>query len=260
MNNIISKIKNDGFCIIKNFLNKKEVNLYLNLLNNISKKKIKYKGVPKRDIKDKIIYNLQNKDFNFIKLLSKKKVVKIAKYFLNDPYYGFLSKNKPNYILNYFNARSSGPKLDLHIDCHIPFKGKKTFMMQFVFLLEKSSKDNGCTIAVRGSHQSGKFSNRKSKKIIFLEGEPGDLILWDSRLWHGTLANKSGQSRWAIITTLSSWFIKQKMNMTKSLPAHIFRRCNNQQKLLLGFCSIPPNNEFERINTKVGYDYLKKKY
>ena len=257
MNKIIFQIKKNGFYVYKNFLKQIEVKHYLNLLNKISRRKIKYKGVPKRDSGDKIIYNLQNKNFDFIKLLSKNKLVKIAKYFLNDPHYRFLPNNKPNYILNYFNARSSGSKLDLHIDTHIPFKGEKTFMMQFVFLLEKSSKKNGCTIAVKGSHYSGKFSNRKAKKITLLEGEPGDLIIWDSRLWHGTLANISNQSRWAIITTLSSWFIKQKMNMPKSLPLEIFKKCNNEQKQLLGYCSVPPNDELERINTKTGYKELK---
>jgi len=132
---------------------------------------------------------LQNKDYVFIKTLNNKKIIDIAKYFLNDKYYRFLPPNKPNFIINYFNARSSGEKLDLHIDSWIPYKGKKTHMMQFVFLLEKSTIDNGCTVVVKKSHKSGKFSNRKSKKIIPITGNPGDLIIWDSRLWHGTYEN-----------------------------------------------------------------------
>ena len=257
MKNHINQIKKKGFCKIKGFLKQSEINNYLKILNNLSKKKINYKGVPKRDLSDKIIYNLQNKNFDFIKLITKKKIIHIAKFFLNDPYYGFLQKNKPNYILNYFNARSSGAKLDLHIDCHIPFKSEKTFMMQFVFLLEESKKNNGCTIAVESSHKSGKFSNRNAKKITYLEGNAGDLIIWDSRLWHGTTENKSKKSRWAIVATFSSWYIKQKMDITKSLPKKFFNMCNNMQKQILGYCSIPPINESKRINTKTGYESLK---
>ena len=37
----------------------------------------------------------------------------------------FLPKEKPNFIINYFNARSSGNKLDLHIDSWIPLSRKK---------------------------------------------------------------------------------------------------------------------------------------
>jgi len=132
---------------------------------------------------------LQNKDYVFIKTLNNKKIIDIAKYFLNDKYYRFLPPNKPNFIINYFNARSSGEKLDLHIDSWIPYKGKKTQIKRFIFLLKKKKKDNGCTVGVKKSQKSGKFSNRKSKKIIPITGNPGDLIIWDSRLWHGTYEN-----------------------------------------------------------------------
>ena len=110
-------------------------NLVLKNYNFINVKN--YKGVPKRDSEDKIIYNLQNKDYEFIKLISKKKILDIAKYFLNDPYYRFIKNTKPNFNLLYFNARSSGKDLDLHIDCYLPFKGRKTNMMQFVFFIRK---------------------------------------------------------------------------------------------------------------------------
>ncbi len=256
----INEIEKNGYCIINNFLTKKKVNIILNKINyyyNLNKK-IRYKGIPKRDKKDKILYNLQNKDYSFIKLLNDKKITQIAKYFLNDEFYRFLPSSKPNFILNYFNARSSGNKLDLHIDSWVPYKGNKTHMMQFVFLLEKSSLDNGCTIVVKKSHKSGKYSNRKTKKITPIEGNPGDLIIWDSRLWHGTLENTSSKSRWAIVTTLSSWWIKQAMDIPTSLPKKIYHKCSKVEKQLLGFCSIPPRDEKLRINTKCGYEVLQK--
>lgn len=256
----INEIKKNGFAKIKNFLSSKETLKYKNLvIKNFNLSKVKYyKGVPKRDSKDKIIYNLQNKDYEFIKLISNKKILEIAKYFLNDPYYRFIKNTKPNFNLLYFNARSSGKDLDLHIDCHLPFKGSKTNMMQFVFLLENSNIENGCTKVVPGSHLSGKFSNRKSRNLKPLIGEAGDLIIWDSRLWHGTYENLSKKTRWALVVTFGSWWLKPSMDITKSLPNSIYKKCNNIQKQILGFCSIPPKDEFERINTKTGYKDLKK--
>lgn len=258
VDNEIKEIEKNGYCVIKKILSKKTVSELLKKVNfhyNINKN-IKYNGIPSRDNKDKILYNLQNKDYKFINILTNKKILKIAKYFLNDETYKFLPSKKPNYIINYFNARSSGNKLDLHIDSWIPYLGKKTHMMQFVFLLEKSTEDNGCTIAVKKSHRSGKFCNIKTKKITSIIGDPGDLIIWDSRLWHGTKENKNNVSRWAIVTTMSSWWVKQAMDMPKSLPQKIFKRCNNLEKQLLGFCSIPPADEAKRINTKCGYEIL----
>ena len=258
IDNKIKEIEKNGYCVIKNFLPKRTVSDLLKKINfhyNLNKNK-KYNGIPSRDNKDKILYNLQNKDYSFIKILTNKKILKIAKYFLNDVTYKFLPNKKPNFIINYFNARSSGNKLDLHIDSWIPYLGKKTHMMQFVFLLEKSTKKNGCTVVVKNSHRSGKFCNLKTKNITSIVGDPGDLIIWDSRLWHGTKENKNNVSRWAIVTTMSSWWVKQAMDMPKSLPQKIFKRCNNLEKQLLGFCSIPPADEVKRINTKCGYEIL----
>ena len=254
----IREIEKNGYCVIKNFLNKQSVSKILKKVSYYYKlnKNKKYNGTPKRDYEDKILYNLQNKDYDFIKILTHKKITEIAKYFLNDQFYRFLSNDKPNFILNYFNARSSGKKLDLHIDSWIPYSGKKTHMMQFVFLLEDSTPTNGCTVVVKGSHKSGKFTNRQCKKIINLTGRAGDLIIWDSRLWHGTLENYDKSSRWAIVTTLSSWWVKQAMDMPRSLPNKIYKKCTKYEKQLIGYCSIPPSNEFERINTKCGYEVL----
>ena len=139
MKSKIKEIENNGFCRIKNFLSDKQVSSLLSKVHYYYKKnkKLKYKGVPVRDSEDKILYNLQNKDYLFIKTLNNKNVVKIAKHFLNDEHYRFLPKEKPNFIINYFNARSSGKKLDLHIDSWIPYKAKKTQIMQLVFLLNK---------------------------------------------------------------------------------------------------------------------------
>jgi len=260
LNYHINQIKKNGFVKLDRFLAKKTTQQLKDLVNFNYKKYTgkEFTGTPDRVTDDKMVYNLQNKNYTFIKLITSRNVVEIAKYFLNDPYYRFIDNKYPNYNLLYFNARSSGKKLDLHIDSHIPFTGKLTNMMQFVFLLEDSTIDNGCTIVVKKSHKSGKFTDRKSKKIIPLNGKAGDLLIWDSRLWHGTFENNSKLSRWAIVATFGAWWIKPSMNITRSLPNTIYKKCNNMQKQILGFCSIPPKDEHDRINTKCGYSFIKK--
>ena len=124
-------------------------------------KKNKYRGVPQRDKQDKILYNLQNKDKYFIDILGCPLVERIAKEKLNDKYYRFLPESENNYTLLYYNARSSGDMLDLHIDSFIPFIGPNLSVMQFVFVLEDMDEMNGCTVVVPKSHQSGEYSNRE---------------------------------------------------------------------------------------------------
>lgn len=216
-----------------------------------------YAGRPDRDVEDKMVYNLQNKDKLFVDILDLPVLQSVLIHFLNDPYYRFLPPTQPNYILGYYNARSSGKHLDLHIDSHIPFKGEKTNSMQAAFVLEEHTPDNGCTVVVPGSHQSGTYTNRAEPNVTPLLLKPGDVAFWDSRLCHGTRANTSQKSRWTLIATFTTWWVKQSMDMTRSLPDEIYRQLSDSQKALLGFCSIPPADEAARINTKAGFESLR---
>ena len=251
-----------GYSCIKNYLTTATTNRLLTLTNESYMQinrhaKVEYAGVRSRDKNDKILYNLHNLDQIFLDILVTPSVRAIALERLNDPHYRFLPPELPNYVLQYYNARSSGERLDLHIDSYIPFSGNYTNMMQFVFLLEDSNETNGCTVGVPGSHKSGEYTDREIEKIYPLTGKAGDLIFWDSRLWHGALDNKSGQSRWALIATLSMWWVKPSMDIVRGMNDDIYQNCSNEQKQLLGFCAIPPANPFERNNTKCGYDFLK---
>ena len=213
--------------------------------------------MPQRDVDDKILYNLQNKDKQFIDILCADFIKNVCRQKLNDPYYRFLPEDKGNYILSYYNARSSGKVLDLHIDSYLPVVGDRTWAMQVVFVLEDMTKDNGGTVVVPGSHKSGRYTDRELENIKYVEAKAGDLVIWDSRLWHGTTENRSKRSRWLLIATMTSWWIKQSMDITRSIEQDMYSQLSDEQKVLLGFCSIPPINEFDRINTKGGYQDLK---
>ena len=261
INSAVSSISENGFCSIKSFLNEGTIKKLLGLVEreqsrNASKKP---RNVPDRDANDKIVYNLQCLDKSFIDLVSSELVSEIAKPFLNDPYYRFLDTELPNYNLTYYNARSSGQQLDLHIDSGIPFKGPSALAMQFVFLLEDSTENNGCTVIVPKSHQSGTYTDRSLdlERLHKLTGKKGDVIIWDSRSWHGSLPNKTGASRWALISTFARWFVKPQMNIAKTINDELYKQCTNAQKHLLGFCSIPPTDPYDRVNTKNGYEFLK---
>lgn len=245
----INQLDKKGFTKINNFLKKKYIIFFLNEINKSQSK----------SNNQNTIFNLQNLNHKFIQLINNNYIKKILINKLNDPYYRSIPKNKPNYSLKLLTARSSKKKLDLHIDTYFPFKGKKTFMLQVVILLEDSNLNNGCTTIVEKSHLSGKYSDRKSKKISYLQGKAGDVLIWDSRLWHGANKNKTKKSRWAIIATFGCWWVKPFMDIPKSVPQKIYEKCNNEEKSILGFCSLTPINEKQSISSKFGYRILKKK-
>ena len=67
----------------------------------------------------------------------------------------------------------------------------------------------------------------------------------------------SRRSRWALIATVGMWFLKPAMDIVSSLPQTIYSKLTDEQRVLMGFCSIPPKNEFQRNNTKTGLNDLK---
>jgi hypothetical protein len=250
-NKLIRDILKDGYTIKKNFLSQKEIDFYLSKIQKIySKKKNIFKGLPKRDKKDKIIYNLQNKDLNFVKLLNSPDIFRVCKYFLQDKYFRLLPPNRPNFILSYYNARSSGSKLDLHIDSHIPYLGNHVYMLQVAIILENQNEKNGCTVLKPKSHLSGKYTNRKETNLKKINSKAGDLVIWDSRIWHGTTKNTSRKTRWALIATFSCWWLKQSMDMVRSLPKNIFKRLSINEKIILGYCATIPIDENDLLRTK----------
>lgn len=266
MINLISKkklqilhknIKNYGYFHLKNGIKKKYLDKLLSRVKKFYNPYIKDKNLPSRDVKDLKVFNLVLKDKIFIDLISNTEIEKILKPLLNDPYYRVLDASQPNYILKSFNARSSGYKLDLHIDSGFPYKGKYLISVLILFVLEDMNKENGATVVVPKSHKSGNFSNRKTKNTKLINANAGDILIIDARVWHGTTENKTNNSRWLINALFSQWWLKQQTLFTESLPKKIYKKLSRKQKSILGYCSIPPRDENERIMTKSGYSILK---
>lgn len=213
---------------------------------------------PYLDFGQTVVYNLLNKDLFFVKLLfASEEIEKIMVHFLNDIWYKQIPAGQPNYILRGSGGRSSNGALPLHIDSYVPYLGSYVYSLQYSIVLEDQDEMNGCTIVVPGSHKSGQYADQSAlKDAIPIRSKAGDVVIWDSRLWHGATANTSGQTRWAIVSTFVRWWIKQVSNVTGSLPKEIYESLSNKEKSILGFCSIPPDNEFKGIDMKTGYDDL----
>ena len=216
-----------------------------------------YQNLSVNQAADRFVYNLQYRAKPYIDLLTIRPVSQLVMPFLNDPHFTQIPKDKPNYLLAYYNARMSIAALPLHLDTYMPFPGPHTFSMQVIFILDDQTLENGCSLIVPGSHRLGEFPDRTFEGTVPLESKAGDMIVWDSRLWHGAGGNTLGHSRWSLIATFRMWWAKQTMDIPRGTPAKVYDRISDEQKALLGFCSIPPKNESERISMKVGYADLK---
>ena len=243
----VKKFKKNGYIIFKNFLNRDEVKKTLKIIDNISNKE--KKGIT--------LWSPHYHDKFFLDILVKKRLKNFLIPILNDPYYKLIDKNKPNYILSEYIGIKYKKFLHLHIDSWIPSSSFRTWMVQVLILLTDRKKEDGCTVAVKKSHRSDLYSNRNIDKYLYLEGKKGDVIIIDSRIWHGRSEGKNNKQNWTLCATLQSWFIKQRFDFTKYFPKKILNKLNKEQKQLLGYCSISPKSHYESTNQRKGYEVLK---
>ncbi len=256
----VAELRDRGYSIIPAFLSDADRSRALKLVKPL------YQGADwARDENNRsleknhqFVWNLQNKNKFFIDLLfANPQLDEILKSFLNDPWYRPIPQDKPNYILRSYLARSSAELLPLHIDSMVPYSGDEVFMMQCSFLLEDQSASNGCFQVVPGSHLSQQWADQEQRgSIIDIEAKAGDLIIWDSRLWHGAGKNNGGSTRWCLIATFCRWWLKQMFDIPAALPAETLEELNDVQKSVLGFCSIPSHDEHGWIDMKRGHEVL----
>lgn len=260
--NYINEIHTNGFTILKSVIDHSKVNEIKSKIVelNTKVKKPDIKHSPRLNKGSKILYNPEMKSRLFSKTIFSISDLKlILMHFLNDKWYKQIPPNKPNYILRAMIARSSlNEKLPMHIDSFIPSKGKYSFVMQSALILDDQNENNGCTIVVPGSHLYDEYATQESlANAIPIISSAGDLVIWDSRLWHGAIENNSKKDRWSLISTFTRWWIKQNYQITNELPKDIYDDLSTEEKTIMGFCCSPPRDEYERIDIKAGYEILK---
>lgn len=256
----IDNIRELGYTVLPKVFSNYQVDYLLILVKKYYEetKDKQSKDVPYLNQSQPNVYNLQSKDINFIHaLLDNEKLEEILKCFLNDRWYKQIDQSNPNYILRSYGARSSQGALPLHIDSFIPYQGDDCLVMQVVICLEDMTLENGTTLAIPGSHKSGKYANKEdNNKTVPLLLKKGDLAIWDSRIHHSTTENTSGGTRWAIVASFCRYWLKQQFRITEDMPEDILVHLSKKQKSILGFASIPPLNEYEGIEMKKGYDQI----
>lgn len=260
----IQDIYLNGYTIIHSTFSSDHINEIKNKIIELNKFQIKpdLSTIPKLNRGHDVLYNLETKDLFFIKtILNNNVIINILKEFLNDTWYKQIPEEDPNFILRAMIARSSSDNLlPLHIDSFIPGAGMLPFVMQVAVILDDQTKENGCTFCLPGSHKWDRYANNDHDldKVVPIESRLGDVVIWDSRLHHGAFPNTTGVSRWSLISTFSRWWIKQNYQTQMNMPESIAIQLTAKEKAILGYCSVPPINEYERIDIKAGYEIFKK--
>lgn len=208
---------------------------------------------------NRFIYNLQNKDIRFYTLIMRHPLLRsILMACLNDEWYKKIPLDKANFIMHGLVGRTGGDKgLHLHTDSYMPLAGPYIWNMVVTIALDPSTLENGCTRVVPGSHRLGSYGTQDwLEYTVPLECQPGDVVIWDTRLWHAAGANPGSQTRWVIHGTFSRWWLKQVWDIPRALPRHFLADLSDEEKSVLGFCTMSPLDENDAVLLQGGYERL----
>jgi hypothetical protein len=150
------------------------------------------------------------------------------------------------YILNSFggfiNEKSANTySKNMHRDVRT-YTGDLKFMINLLVMLDDFTLDNGATYLLSGSHLA---PNRPDETFFFENadraiGKKGDLLVFDSHVWHATGDNKTDNVRRALTLTLTKPNFKQQADYPRMIG---YDKMNSQSDFLnqiIGFFSRVP--------------------
>jgi hypothetical protein len=134
-------------------------------------------------------------------------------------------------------ASPGGSPMILHSDQgYVPFASPCPLVCNLVWLLDDVSASNGGTRLVPGSHRLPSPGDEGwSTESVGAEAPSGTALVFDGRLWHGTGANATSESRAVILSYFCRPFVRQQENLTVSLRKELYEECSPELRALLGF-------------------------
>jgi len=156
-----------------------------------------------------------------------------------------------NYIVNGYGGVINLPnKLsyvgNIHRDIRF-FSNDFPLMINLLVMIDNFSLENGATYLLAGSHKFGfKPSDDEFYKLAArATGNPGDLLLFNSNLWHAAGLNNTNIKRRAFTITFSKPFLKQQLDYCRALGYEVIDGMDVDMKQVLGYFSRTPSNLYE---------------
>ena len=138
---------------------------------------------------------------------------------------------QPSYVAN------------IHRDIRF-FSGDFPLMLNMLIMVDDFNLDNGATYLLPKSH----LTDEKPTEKIFYEnsdriiGGRGDILCFNSNLWHAAGVNKTNEERRALTITFTKPFMKQQFDYSRAIGYKNIEKLSDKLKQLLGYYSRTPSN------------------
>ena len=178
------------------------------------------------------VWCLPNKGQEFIDLLDNKTIDDFVPDFLGDDAILF------SYTANI--ARYGNTPMHMHTDqitIQPPIRSVAVGM-NLMYFLEDVTPENGGTLVMPGSHKGNLAPDDPYDPVdtVAAAGPAGTCMVFESRLWHATGANKvQGSERPVILVFFVRPWMRQQENFSLSLKDDVLEKCSDRVKGFLGF-------------------------
>jgi hypothetical protein len=159
-----------------------------------------------------------------------------------------------NFILNSYGGLKNLPSkpsyvTKVHRDIRF-FSGDFPLMLNMLVMLDDFTIENGATYVLSGSH---KVSAKPDDETFYLKadrvtGTKGDVLFFNSNLWHAAGVNKTQIQRRALTLTFTKPFMKQQLDYSKAIGYDKLKTLSPEIQQLAGYFSRTPSdlNEWYR--------------
>jgi ectoine hydroxylase-related dioxygenase (phytanoyl-CoA dioxygenase family) len=151
---------------------------------------------------------------------------------------------KRSCILNSFTALNNVPSESklFHKKVHRDisgYSGSTPILLNMLIMVHDFTIENGGTLILPKSHLKEGEPTKEfwDKNKISLTGKAGDLIIWNSNVYHASGINKTQSDRIAIPITLSLPYYKQLLDYPRALGLERQSEFNLEMQELLGYHS-----------------------
>jgi ectoine hydroxylase-related dioxygenase (phytanoyl-CoA dioxygenase family) len=169
---------------------------------------------------------------------------------------------KDDCILNSFSAISNIPSEStlfykkVHRDIR-KYSGNIPLLLNMLVMVDDFTIDNGSTLLLPGSHLKEETPTTEywENNSISMTGKAGDIIIWNSNIFHASGINKTNNIRRALPITFSLPYYKQLLDYPRALGYDKKDMYSKELQALIGYNSRVPSslNEWYAPNLKRMY-------
>ena len=236
-------LETEGYTILRNWVSDKWINKFLINLPSLFEEHSKIRKENNNGIvSDGVAMNVLASDDLFIEFLQVMLDRGLIKD-LEDNYF------KRDCILNSFTALNNVPSESqmFHKKVHRDisgYSGSTPILLNMLIMVHDFTIENGGTLILPKSHLKEEEPSEEywKENSINMTGKAGDIIIWNSNVYHASGINKTQNDRIAIPITLSLPYYKQLLDYPRAIGLKRQSDFNNDIQRLLGYHSTPASS------------------